>query len=536
MDSRLGILFVVFFVVIGLAYYYFTLPTSRVEEPVSGRQVYSRNCAGCHGTSGKGNGPAAEYLFPKPRDFTSGVYKFTSTPNGELPTDKDLKRVISEGLSPGGMPGFGNVLSDKQIARVTDYIKSFSDKFKKQDVPDPISVPEPPKQLLTQNRVEEGKKLYDKLGCRSCHGPEGKGKGPSADQQQDHWGEPIPPRDLTRGNYKGGKQLEDIYTRIMTGITGTGMPPYSGALKNESERWAIVSYVKSLSADSQTPKSLKQPSDALLVKSVNQDKEALKNPLSTVWEKSNRTRLPLYSLWLTDRTPFDSVEVRALHNGEQLAVWMRWQDPTKNMKPAEVTDYTDAGAVMFPDLAGAVPFLGMGDAKMRGGMAHIWHWRANDQLAVNRGGPSVDREDRFPTMQVDYYPQKESYEPGTLTKFENLTQHTKNQPRLFQSGWATSNPLSQPVVKSPVKSYRAKGFGTLTALDAKKTRTDGRGVYRNGEWRIVMFRPLKTETAVAQFQPGSQKTAAFAVWDGEQRDRNGQKDITSWITLQLEKK
>ena len=44
-----------------------------------GKQVYFRRCVGCHGEKGDGNGPSARFLNPKPRNFTSGTFKFRST-------------------------------------------------------------------------------------------------------------------------------------------------------------------------------------------------------------------------------------------------------------------------------------------------------------------------------------------------------------------------------------------------------------------------------------------------------------------------
>ena len=52
-------------------------------------QLFNRHCAACHGPKGDGQGPAAYLLSPKPRDFTSGTYKFRSTPSGSPPTDGD---------------------------------------------------------------------------------------------------------------------------------------------------------------------------------------------------------------------------------------------------------------------------------------------------------------------------------------------------------------------------------------------------------------------------------------------------------------
>ncbi|MFB6345921.1 MAG: ethylbenzene dehydrogenase-related protein, partial [bacterium] len=485
----------------------------------------------CHGMKGKGNGPAAEYLFPKPRDFTSGIYKFTSTPNGKLPTDKDIERVVREGLSPGGMPGFDNSLSDKQIQNVSDYVKTFSDKFKKQDVPEPVNVPEPPEDLMAESRVKKGKKLYGKL-CATCHGKNGKGNGPAASTQKDHWGEPLPPRDLTQGQYKAGGEIKDLYWRIVTGINGTGMPPFKQVLSTPEQRWAMIAYVRSLREDT-GPAVSGETKGTLLAKRVDVSQKSLKDPASPVWETSNRTRKSLYSLWLTDRTPFDSVEVRALHNGNRLALRLSWNDPTANVKPIGQTEFTDGTAVMFPDVKGAVPFIGMGDQNMEGGVAHIWHWRAMDQFAVDRGGTTVDMEDKYPYMDITYYKNKEDYKPGTSAKYEKGHQHTSNQPRKYQTAWAVNNPLAKQTLDRPVRSYRAEGLGSLTALKKKKMRVDGDGHYQDGQWQVVITRPLKTQTRVVQFEPGETHKAAFAVWDGEQNDRNGQKDITSWISLKL---
>ncbi|PYM81561.1 MAG: cytochrome C, partial [Candidatus Rokuibacteriota bacterium] len=52
-----------------------------------GRRLYVRWCATCHGPDGRGNGPAAPSLIPRPRDFTRGLFKYKSTPADQPPTD-----------------------------------------------------------------------------------------------------------------------------------------------------------------------------------------------------------------------------------------------------------------------------------------------------------------------------------------------------------------------------------------------------------------------------------------------------------------
>ena len=59
------------------------------------RDIYVKRCAWCHGRDGAGDGPAAGYLNPAPRDFTLGMYKWKTTPFDEYsPYDADLERMI----------------------------------------------------------------------------------------------------------------------------------------------------------------------------------------------------------------------------------------------------------------------------------------------------------------------------------------------------------------------------------------------------------------------------------------------------------
>ena len=69
-----------------------------IGHAASGKQLYRRYCVGCHGPAGDGNGENAIWIDPKPRDFTTAVFKCRSTPTGTLPTDQDLSDTIARGL------------------------------------------------------------------------------------------------------------------------------------------------------------------------------------------------------------------------------------------------------------------------------------------------------------------------------------------------------------------------------------------------------------------------------------------------------
>lgn len=191
---------------------------------IRGRAVYNGACIACHGFSGDGNGPAARYLNPRPRDLTSGTFKFRSTPSGQLPTDEDLYRTITSGIPRTSMPAWQNLLIEQDRRDVVAYIKSLSTKFQ-QSPGTPIEIPEEPK--VTQQTIAEGKSLYMIMECWACHGTSGKGDGKSANTLKDDWGYKIKPFDFTLGNYKGGNDNRNVYKTFNTGLNGTPMPSYA---------------------------------------------------------------------------------------------------------------------------------------------------------------------------------------------------------------------------------------------------------------------------------------------------------------------
>jgi mono/diheme cytochrome c family protein len=66
--------------------------------------------------------------------------------------------------------------------------------------------------------------VYAVLQCGQCHGPQGRGDGPSADELTDDWDQPIRAYDFTRGYYKNGSTPADLYRTLVTGLSGTPMP------------------------------------------------------------------------------------------------------------------------------------------------------------------------------------------------------------------------------------------------------------------------------------------------------------------------
>ena len=86
-----------------------------------GQQIYMKRCVQCHGVNGDGNGPVAKHLYPRPRNYTKGIFKFTSTPYGNKPRKEDLIAVVRRGVTGTSMPRF-NRISDKEVDAVVDYV------------------------------------------------------------------------------------------------------------------------------------------------------------------------------------------------------------------------------------------------------------------------------------------------------------------------------------------------------------------------------------------------------------------------------
>jgi len=208
-----------------------------------GRSIYAARCAPCHGSTGQGNGPNAGLLNPRPRNFTSGVYKFRSTESGSLPTDDDLMSTVKNGLHGTSMSDWGAFIHGDSLKAVVAYIKTFSPKFQN-DRPRPIRVTTPVP--MTAASIEAGKKVYAKLQCADCHGTDGAGKGVVAGDFKDDWNYDIDAADLTQPwMFRGGSTPRDIYIRFKAGVDGTPMPSYVGTA-TDKEMWDLANYVVSL--------------------------------------------------------------------------------------------------------------------------------------------------------------------------------------------------------------------------------------------------------------------------------------------------
>lgn len=218
-----------------------TWPPGSDSSPTAsplGAQIYAERCALCHGPDGKGNGPAAPSMIPRPRDFTLGLYKYKTTPAGQPPTDEDLARVIRDGLPASAMPYFGDLLTEEEITAVAAHLKTFSSVFEGENLIPPVTAVEPPTHSAS---LERGAALFQQH-CIACHGADGRLMLKLADQK----GYPVIARDLSAPwTFRGGSTPADLYLRLTTGLAPGPMPSFADTM-TESERWDVVFYVRSL--------------------------------------------------------------------------------------------------------------------------------------------------------------------------------------------------------------------------------------------------------------------------------------------------
>jgi cytochrome c oxidase cbb3-type subunit 2 len=208
----------------------------------AGKAAYLRECSGCHGERGDGNGAAAPFLDPRPRDFTKGTFKFRTTPSGRGPATADVLRTIERGLPGTSMPSFAFLPADER-RKIAAYVLRLGDLL---DAPEPDAIPAPGTPPATSPAIlAQGKQLYADAGCASCHGLAGTPDAQATKDLKNADGTPTQARDLVADRFRGGDEPIDLYHRIVGGIDGAPMPAFADAV-GEAELWTLVAYVRSL--------------------------------------------------------------------------------------------------------------------------------------------------------------------------------------------------------------------------------------------------------------------------------------------------
>ena len=492
---------------------------NRVEEFKSqkGNSLYQHRCAACHGEQGMGDGSAAEYLYPKPRDFSLGMFKFTSSPSGSLARDEDLINTIKYGLAGTGMPGWETVLTDSQIQSLVPIIKGFDtvatwapEEAEDEDFDDDgryikfdyiqesLVEPKDGQVMYSEESISKGKGVFEET-CTECHGDAGRGNIMSGKKLEDDWGNRIWPRDLTkpwlfRGTNIGALESEDeranaianIYQRLSIGIPGTPMPAHREVEEGNKDpvsledRWHIANYVYSLGNSSQAPSE----SGVINASKYNGDLPTDINDIA--WNNVESTTLQLVPNIIQGERLFtplnDAISVRALYNESDIVFMLQINDRTDS-RPGEETSegiqdedikmYSDAFAVQLP----------------------------------KKGSYKTS-----PTILKPLYRHGDEDNPTTI--------------------WYWSAGSISP--EKPPSSILMDGTGPNEKLVMRNSSSFiATGAWKDGLWTVIMKRPRINKDDDIDFNEGNFIPISFANWDGSNGESRSKHTLTSWYWLIL---
>ena len=212
------------------------------------------------------------------------------------------------------------------------------------------------------------------------------------------------------------------------------------------------------------------------------------------WAKVSPMTLPLSGQVITrpvwPEPTARALTVRSLHNGIDIAFLLEWQDNTKNDRLTPGT-FRDGVAIGLP-LGDAPAFFCMGQLDH---YINIWHWKADWQSDIDRRAAKTSEKARDGVRTFEVIPRR----------------------------------------VSSVEDLIGGGFTTLTTKE-KQGRVQGKAAWKDGVWRVVMRRPLASEEQEneAKLIPGRVQTVSFAVWNGENKERNGQKAVAPWFQLVID--
>ncbi len=179
-------------------------------DPARGEIVYTEYCTPCHGDSGNGAGKNAGNASTSPTALSHADILHNAIPQNWF-------SVISKGSPNGSMPGFASKLDDRSRWDVISYLFSLEN---------------------TPEQMAAGAEIFFSV-CSQCHGENGQGNGPQASSVQ------VPPIDFTNQSVMAAISNQDMVNVIVNGL-GDSMPAF-GNMLSDDKKWAVVSFIRSLS-------------------------------------------------------------------------------------------------------------------------------------------------------------------------------------------------------------------------------------------------------------------------------------------------
>ncbi len=182
--------------------------TEQMKQLEQGAELFKKECTGCHGTKGRGDGLVAQVLLRKPKDLGSTRYSLAL-----------LGQVLWNGKRGTAMPAW-RTLPRQNLSALAAYVQSLH-----QSVKLPTVSPE---------SLQRGNQVFMQ-NCAPCHGVAGDGKGTAAAAL-------LPePADFRLKQ----PDFEYILQVLSNGIPGTGMPAWKDQI-SEPDRKALAEFLRSL--------------------------------------------------------------------------------------------------------------------------------------------------------------------------------------------------------------------------------------------------------------------------------------------------
>ena len=248
------------------------------------------------------------------------------------------------------------------------------------------------------------------------------------------------------------------------------------------------------------------------------------DPLHTLWEKAQPVTVDLHGQVITtpmlQKGSVNSVSVKSVTNGAEIAFLLVWQDSTEN-RSVSIGKFSDAVAVQIPYVPKEDVPITMGGAGQR---VLILHWAAFRQENIDHG--YFDTAKAEPNYTYDWYPH---------------AQPPYKYPEDWQSPYALNyvggeKVLRKNTLNTPVREVVAEGFGSSTWKDIQGA--EGKGIYKDGKWLVVIKRKFIVQnTSNPEWSAGKNTFVNFAVWDGANNERGARKSLEfAWTPLTIEER
>ena len=507
-------------------------PEPSADMIEAGKRVYFTKCVWCHGVDGAGDGPGADRLWPRPRNFNQGTFKIRHTASGELPLfdakkpvagQNDLFETVTHGLPGSAMPSWEGILTDEQRLQVLSFVttqlvkdRKFTDK---QSESQTILQLDDLKPIApTEESLKKGAELFVEKKCIECHGADGRGDG-NAFNLKDDWGFSIQPANMHKcWNFRGSRQdpynVKNIFRTFSTGVNGTPMPSFADNTTVE-ERWHIANFVNSLCEREADGKPLSidpladKPKINFVVSSGLAEGEISADPENEMWTKRAR-RFVAMGGQITHKprnfvNRIDDIWVKSLYNETHVAFMFQWDDRTKSV--AE----------------GKLPWA-----------------PTSVNIDVKEQEPKTGEEGSIASHQNNYTVYNDAIAMETAVKWKELPSPIK--PRYL---FGSNEQFPVDIVKWEADgSLRAfKGTGWDKDFEERFNYEENIKIlhseWKNGRWTVIVQRPLgnKKDQEYDEdtfFEMGQYIPTVFFAWDGHNGDAGRKMAVSAFYYTFLE--